>query len=271
MSYRSLGWVGFADGTQHEYQDIRDGQPYEKFNQWSWSGGEVYVFRFKAYGLPSPIKNISDARPYLDAYVLSMPTGNRNQDIRGITVSPSGSGGQQIVEIVFTDAGGVHANGDRAGETLAKMAAALTLKGIPASLDKGSVREICCPAYARLTNAEAVQRWLSFPILWSFSRFEASGKSILSQGFTKAWTDGKGVWVGTALEPRYEIQYQPTKPIVVPPEPSRGRGETPSGAETPSGFRSEAEEPTNYAPFVVVGLVALAGIGIVMATAPARR
>lgn len=272
MSYQAMGWFGFADSTQHPYEDVGDGRAYDNFKQASWSVGEVYVYRFIAY-LPAALKSFSQVYPYVRAYVQSMPLGNRNQDILGIAAQPSGSGGETTIEIVFKDAGGYHTNADRAGETLTKMKSALASAG--KSLDA------CCPAYLQLKEAVAVQKWLGRAPLWSYARFNAAGGSDINTGYTKAMEDGSGYWVGSAQDPRREVAPQPPTPIIPPPpdiEPDGGSEVSPERGG--GGLKRRApgidliedyEEPTNYGPLIAIGAVAAVGIGLVWLTRDKAR
>lgn len=271
MTYAAFGWFGF-DFTQSDYPDIRSGGDYEKFNQWNWSKGEIYVYRFEAY-VPRSLEDAwmrswSASMPLVRAFIQSMPPSSRGTDIIAIAMNRTGQAGLNQVEIIFKDAGWAHTGGDRAGETLDKM------KGI--LLDAGYDFELKSPAYAVLGSTReakaATTRWLGAPVIWSAAQYlngvggtsgmgkdEDFKKSAL--GLTKYGDDGKGHWVGSALATTREITSRPI-PQILPPdgtetrpvEPESGSRKVPSRVGPDSGL---GEPETDWTPWVIGG-VALA-------------
>jgi hypothetical protein len=119
MSYTGVGFIGWGSGS--DYPDIKSGGKYISWWGEDWDDDEVYILRFQVSGLPSTPTSSSQVYPLLRAYVQSIPSGLRNQDVRGITVLPSGQ-----TEIVFTDAGGIHYGKMDAGDMQRDMNAALS-------------------------------------------------------------------------------------------------------------------------------------------------
>lgn len=248
MSYGALGYWG-VDLTAYDYPDIGVfTKPYHRWTQDSWSSDQVYVFRFEVMGLPCDIQTAAQAYPLIEAYVAAMPTGNKNQNIRGITLKPGGSGCTYLAEIVFTDAGGVHLNTDRAGTTLEKMMTYLRLQNSPAEVSKGK--------YAAIDSDEKQINsfWFSKPVLWSSALYDSAGGADLRLGFTEAFVkQRKGVWLNSSTaKPQYELPpYEP--PPISPPRPR------PSPGGMPGSSAVESEE-IGILPLVLVG--AAAGLAV---------
>lgn len=250
MSYGALGYWGVDRGA-YDYEDIGFfTTPYERWNQNFWSSDQVYVFRFEVRGLDVEIEAASQVYPLIEAYVAAMPLGNKNQDIRGITLKPGGSGGILTAEIVFTDAGGVHLNTDRVEDTLEKMQAYLDFKRYQADVYRGR--------YAQMdTDKKEINAfWFKQPILWSSALFDSAGGSDLRFGFTDAFVKGRrGVWLNSSTaRPQYELpNYEP--PLLAPPRPRPT-----SGSGTPPDNRSTAhvvdDEETGMLPLIFVGTAA---------------
>ena len=211
MTYRALGYWG-VDFTSHDYPDIgllTDDQGYVRFVQDSYDPEEVYVFRFNVSGLPSQIKTAAQVYPLVEAYVASMPIGNRNQDVRAIALSPSG-GDRYRAELIFHDGGGVHLNSDRVGTVLEKMNKYLVSRSSPLRVIEGAFATV-----AGDKQKTAKPFWFSKPLLWSYSAFEGSGQSDLAAGFTEAFFKGRrGVYLNSsAIAPQYELPAYESPPI----------------------------------------------------------
>lgn len=265
MSYTSLGMT--YDGTSANYADISYSGPLKSFYQSSYSPNEVYVYRFQVQGLPSPLTSYTQGYDLIDAYVRSMPMGNRNQDILAITLKPSGSGGLQVVDIVFKDGGETHANADYSVHTLQKMQGFLDAAGVPAKISDG--------AYAFLNpdkSQKLINFWLSQAPLWSYGRFAAANKTIISDGYTQHKADGHGVWVNsTVLDVHAEIKPRAALPAAPPAAPPAGQGCAPGftnqgGVCLPEylGKRPAPEKEANYTPWILAS-VALAATAVYFA------
>lgn len=223
MSYSSLGWFAYEPGYT-DYPDIEDGTDYERFRQTNWNQGDIYLFRFQC-APPSSLndrwlKSWTATWPLVQAFVYSMPSGSRGTDIVAITVKPVGSGNSSQVEILFKDAGYSHVNGDASGTTLKKMGDFLSV------YSGGLNYKLSDPAYAMLAESIgakiATSRWLGSPVIWSYDKFEKSGRGWdlgWKEGFTKYASDGGGHWLGSALNTSRAIAGVP-KPAVLPPDPS---------------------------------------------------
>lgn len=270
MSYKSLGLA--YDGTSANYADISYSGPLKSFYQSNYSPSEVYVYRFQVQGLPSPLTSYTQGYDLIDAYVRSMPMGNRNQDIVGITLKPSGSGGLQVVDIVFRDGGETHANADLSVHTLQKMQGFLEAAGSQAKISDG--------AYAFLNpdkSQNAINFWLSKPAFWSYGRFAAANKVNLNDGYTEQKAEGRGVWGNSSVlsvheeirpkapKPLYADPVTPVTPVI--PAPGCQPGFTNQGGVCLPEYlekRPAPEKEANYTPWILAS-VALAATAVYFA------
>lgn len=248
MTYQALGYWG-VDLTAHDYDDIGfTTSPYQRWVQENWDSHQVYLFRFEVSGLPSKIETAAVPYELIKAYVAAMPTGNKNQDIRGITLKPHGSGGAQLAEIVFTDAGGIHLNSDRAGTTLEKMNASLRSSRPEVEVSRGRYAAI-------VSDDKAISAfWFSKPILWSSARFDAAGGFDLGLGYTEAfYKNRRGVYLNSSTaKPQYELPaYEP--PPIAPPGPKPPGG---GGVVTLEPVVIEVDGSPSVWPLVLVGAAA---------------
>ena len=262
---RGYGFAGHLMGLAGDV-DTSDvaklfGGEYREFYQYSWSKSEVYAFRFRATGLPSSIDSPSQAYPLVKAYVATMLLGDRNQDIRGICLKPIGPGQYQC-EIVVTDAGGIHATALGDAAKAKAMGEWLKQQGIAIQVDQ---------AHFLLLNTDdkaAYQFWFSHPIVWSFASYESAGKQAIEQGYTGAYLEGQGVFLGTAKAVQAQVKPVPQPPIA-PPSGGAPGGVGPGGVvqgtittqiipgAAPAGSKLSLEGVSDRTKLVVVGAAAL--------------
>jgi hypothetical protein len=249
MSYSSLGLL--PDKGAQKWPDIAAGQGYKNFAQSSWDASEVYVFRANAYGIPIPYNTIFEAYQLLDAYIASMPIGNRNQDIIAITLKADGPAGLTRFEIIFTDAGGMHFNAKDSTEIADRMQKNL--------IAMGSKVEISNPAFAWVIDSQRVAFWLGKPRLWQYARYQQQ-ETNLGAGNTDYRSKGGGVWGdSTALSPNREIAPYQSPPIRVDDreEPIQGEPGTRYQVEPGTGKKSPSDSDGDSA----LPLVLAIGIG----------
>ena len=245
MSYSSLGLL--PDKGAQKWPDIAAGQGYKNFAQSSWDASEVYVFRANAYGIPIPYNTISEAYELLDAYIASMPYGNRNQDIIAITLKADGPAGLTRFEIIFTDAGGMHFNAKDSTEIADKMQKNL--------IAMGSKVEISNPAFAWVIDSKWVAFWLAKSRLWQYARYQQQGTSLGAGNTDYRSKGGGGVWGdSTALLPNREIPPYQAPPIRV------DDSEEPIQVEPGTGkkFASDADGDSLLPVVLAVGIGAVA-------------
>lgn len=227
MSYTAVGFFSFGQGG-YDYPDIKSGGALISWWGEDWDDDEVYVFRLRVSGLPSSITSSSQVYPLIRAYVDSIPSGLRNQEVRAIALKPSG--GSYIAEIIVTDSGGVHVGKMHADDQLERMQNALSSAGHSLSIDQ--------PAFAYINNDRKsnIAHWFAQPALWSVKSYDAAGGKSMGLGFTKSYLDQQGVWLNSsATSPQYMLR--PPPPVVIeppsPPEPSPAKSKKAPGT-TPS-------------------------------------
>lgn len=248
MTYAALHGSGLGEWT-----DIGWSSDYHDFWQYKWSGSELYAFRVLVSGLPATIESTSQVYPLVKAYVQSLATGDRNQDIRGIALSPAGVPGQYRAEIVITDAGGVHLNANEPKVAAAWMNKALYDAGLPLRVSEPAMTKV------NEDNKAAYSLWFSQSPIWSFRSFDAAGANNIDAGFTRAYLDGRGVWLNsTAAKTQYELQPR-KQPEIAPPVPSQPTDAPPKQAGEPS--------PDNLKWY----LLSVAALGVAVAFATRRR
>lgn len=258
MTYAAVGFISFTSGG-FSYPDIKSGGNYISWWGEDWDDDEVYVFRLRVKGLPSTITSSSQVYPVLRAYVESVPSGLRNQDVRGICVKPTSGG--QLVEIVFTDAGGFHTGKMHADDMAEAMAEKLSSAGSPLTVDQ--------PAFAYLNNdlKEKIRHWFAQTPLWSYSSYNASGKQNITQGFTRAYLDQQGIWLNSsAISPQYQLRPPPPPVIDVPP-PQPAEKKTPSQAVPTEPSVPATVEPVSTASTSEIGTGTMVAIGVLGAAA----
>jgi hypothetical protein len=211
----------------------------------------VYVFRANAYGIPIPYNTIFEAYQLLDAYIASMPIGNRNQDIIAITLKADGPAGLTRFEIIFTDAGGVHFNAKDSTEIADRMQKNL--------IAMGSKVEISNPAFAWVIDSQRVAFWLGKPRLWQYARYQQQETS-LGAGNTDYRSKGGGVWGdSTALSPNREIAPYQAPPISKDDREVDDREEPIQGEPgTGKKFASDADGDSLLPVVLAVGIGAVA-------------
>lgn len=255
-----MSYTGGSFGAAGDWPDIGWSAPYHNFLALKWSTSEVYVYRFRAKGMPAQIESTSQVYPLVKAYVQSLATGDRNQDVRGITLMPLGAAGEYQVEIVVTDAGGIHLNGNSAEVTALYMNKSFYDEGSSVRIDK--------PALAKLNedNRPAYALWFSQAPIWSYAAFDAAGKSSIGAGYTKAYLDGRGVWLNsTASRTQYELQPR-KQPEIAPPSAT-----PPATTTQPPGVAATAaaapSQPQGFAWY----LAAVAALGLAAAMISSKR
>lgn len=210
-----MSYSGAALGAVSDWSDVGWSAPYHEFWGYKWSTSEVYVFRVRAKNLPAQIESTSQIYPLVKAYVQSLALGDRNQDIRGITLMPLGVSGEYQAEIVVTDAGGVHLNANSPKLTAALMNQTLSDAGVPIRVDR--------PVMLSLDdgNKAAYSLWFSQAPIWSYAAFDSAGRSSIDAGFTRSYLDGRGVWLNsTAGRTQYELPPR-KQPEIAPPAGSQ--------------------------------------------------
>ena len=248
MTYASLDLRALG-----EWSDIGWSSDYHEFWQYKWSGSELYAYRFLVSGMPAAIESTSQVYPLVKAYVQSLAVGDRNQDIRGITLMPAGSPGQYRAEIVITDAGGVHLNGNEPKVAAAWMNKALYDAGLPLRVSEPAMTKV------NEDNKAAYSLWFGQSPIWSYRSFDAAGGNNIDAGFTRAYLDGRGVWLNsTAAKAQFELQPR-KQPEIAPPSPLQ-----PSG---PGATQPEAAAPDNFKWY----LLSVAALGVAAAFAMQRK
>lgn len=207
MSYRAAPGLG----ASRDWSDVGSSGSYQSFWGWRWSASEVYAYRFYVTGLPATVESVSQVYPLVKAYLRGMATGDRNQDIRGIALMPSGSG--YVAEIVITDAGGMHIGGNTEVEVEQAMNQELASSGSSLRVSKGAMTVLSDSKKASYAH------WFSQPAIWSFKTFDTVGAGNLDGGFTRAYLDGRGVWLNSsAANPQYELAPRKQAEIASPGE-----------------------------------------------------
>lgn len=217
MTYAAASALGAAS----DWPDIGRSAAYQSFWRNIWSTSEVYAFRFRATGMPSTIESVSQVYPLVKAYVQSMPLGDRNQDVRGVTLTPTGASGSYLVDLVVTDAGGIHLSGVPNADDLyaAAMNEKLAATGTSIRVDRPAMTVL------NTANKAAYAHWFAQSPIWSYKAFKASESGGIDAGFTRAYLDGRGVWLNsTAVNPQFELAPR-KQPEIAPP----GGSLTPGG------------------------------------------
>jgi hypothetical protein len=248
MSYTGVGFIGWGSGS--DYPDIKSGGKYISWWGEDWDDDEVYILRFQVSGLPSTPTSSSQVYPLLRAYVQSIPSGLRNQDVRGITVLPSGQ-----TEIVFTDAGGIHYGKMDAGDMQRDMNAALSNMGSSLSVSKTSF------AYINNDLKDKLSFWFQQPALWKYASYNAAGKGNISQGFTKAYMDQQGIWLNSsAVQTQYMLK--PPPPVILDAPPSVAAKPPVKPASPPPGANQPevVEQGMSTTTVVAIGLAGAAAL-----------